>query len=105
MKSTIRAQLVAVQDGIYKNYVFKNLDEDERSKNRYLMITQCPNWQYHDNITIGQKGFLEYEIAEAGENYYNKNSNESQQYRYTAFYFMNFIKEEKKKDNTKSFKF
>ena len=43
MKSTIRAQLVAVQDGIYKNYVFKNLDEDERSKNRYLMITQCPN--------------------------------------------------------------
>ena len=44
-------------------------------------------------------------MAEAGENYYNKNSNESQQYRYTAFYFMNFIKEEKKKDNTKSFKF
>ena len=43
MKETIRGQLVAIQDGIYTNYVFKNLDESENSELRYITVRRCPN--------------------------------------------------------------
>lgn len=105
MKTTIRAKLVAVQDGSYTNYVFKNLEEDETSKYRYVTTTKCPNWQYNNKIQIGDVGFLEYEFAEAGESYFDLSSNTTQQYKYTACYFMNFIKENNKDDNVKEFNF
>lgn len=43
MKVTIRAQLVAVQNDLYVNYVFRNLDEVENSEDRYKTVTKCPN--------------------------------------------------------------
>ena len=43
MKETIKGQLVAIQNGIYTNYVFKNLDQIENSELRYITITKCPN--------------------------------------------------------------
>lgn len=42
-KITIHGKLVAKQDGIYINYVFKNLDEDDKSLYKYITVTQCPN--------------------------------------------------------------
>ena len=62
MKETIRGQLVAIQDGIYTNYVFKNLDESENSELRYITVTRCPNWQYNDVLSIGDIGFIMYTI-------------------------------------------
>lgn len=94
---------MAVQDGIYTNYVFKNLDEDEKSMFRYITVVKCPNWQYNNKIQIGDVGYLEYEFVENGTEYFDRSSGLTEQYKYTAFYFMNFIKEEK--DNTKVYNF
>lgn len=104
MKTTVRAKLVAVQEGVYTNYVFQNLEENENSRYRYITVTKCPNWQFNSKIHVGDSGFLEYEFAEAGDSYFDLGSESIQQYKYTACYFMNFIKEEKK-DNQKEFKF
>lgn len=104
MKTTIKAQLVAVQEELYTNYVFKNLDELESSVFRYITVTRCPNWQVIGTIKIGDVGYLEYEFAEAGQDYYDKSSDSIKQYKYTAFYFMNFIKQ-KEEINEKEFKF
>lgn len=43
MRITIKGQLVAVQEELYTNYVFKNLDESDNSLMRYVTLTQCPN--------------------------------------------------------------
>lgn len=43
MKFTIRAKIVAIQDGCYSNYVFQNLDLKENDEYRYITITKCPN--------------------------------------------------------------
>lgn len=104
MKQTIKAELVAVQEDLYTNYVFKNLDESEESEFRYITITRCPNWQTIGTIKIHDVGYLEYEFAEAGQEYYDKSSDSIKQYKYTAFYFMNFIKE-KQEINDKEYKF
>ena len=105
MKETINGQLVAIQNGIYTNYVFKNLDETENSKLRYITVTRCPNWQYNDSLNIGDKGFVVYEFAQSGQDYIDHVTGETKQYKYTANYFMNFIKEQIIKDNTKEFNF
>ena len=105
MKETIKGQLVAIQNGIYTNYVFKNLDQIENSELRYITITKCPNWQYNDSLNIGDIGFIVYEFAEAGQEYVDNTTGELKKYRYTANYCMNFIKEQIIKDNTKEFNF
>ena len=43
MRNTILSKLVAKQDGIYKNYVFQNLDMPENSIFKYITVTICPN--------------------------------------------------------------
>ena len=105
MKETIKGQLVAIQNGIYTNYVFKNLDQIENSELRYITITKCPNGQYNDSLNIGDIGFIVYEFAEAGQEYVDNTTGELKKYRYTANYFMNFRKEQIIKDNTKEFNF
>ena len=76
MKETIKGQLVAIQNGIYTNYVFKNLDQIENSELRYITITKCPNWQYNDSLNIGDIGFIVYEFAEAGQEYVDNTTGE-----------------------------
>ena len=43
MQNTIRSKLVAKQDGVYKNYVFQNLDQENNSIFKYITVTLCPN--------------------------------------------------------------
>ena len=105
MKETIRGKLVAIQNGIYTNYVFKSRDEIENSELRYITVTKCPNWQYNDSLNIGDEGFIVYEFAESGQNYIDNTTGETKKYRYTANYFRNYIKEQIIKDNTKEFNF
>lgn len=102
-KITIHGKLVAKQDGIYINYVFKNLDEDEKSLYKYITVTQCPNWQNVEVLKIGDEGYVTFEYAEAGNEYLEANTNQVKQFKYTAFYFMNFIKTKDIKD--KNYKF
>jgi len=42
-RCTLKCQLVAKQQGMYTQYIFKNLDEPEDSFDRYIMITRLPN--------------------------------------------------------------
>lgn len=90
----IKVKLVAVRGGTYTNYVFQNLNTNE-----YIMCTRLPNWQTPD-ITVGDIGFLQYNYIEAGDTYYNPETDTKDKYRYTNNYFINFVKEEKniKKD-------
>ena len=102
MRNTILGKLVAKQDGVYKNYVFQNLDQAENSIFKYITVTICPNWQNED-VKIGDVGYVEYDFVEAGENYFERDSKEVKQYNYSTNYFINFIT--KREDINKDYKF
>lgn len=103
-RRTILCKLVAKQEGQYVQYVFQNLEEAENSFDRYINITQCPNWQLPAEIKKGMTGFLTFEPAEAGEVYTNHNG-ETDTYKYTGNYFINFVKDNLEDNNEKEFKF
>lgn len=68
------------------------------------MMTRCPNWQQIGTMRIGDVGFVEYEIANAGDTYYNRNTGTTCVYNYSGNYFINFIKKDEENDY-KEFKF
>lgn len=103
MRTTIRVKLVAALEDLYSNYVFQNLDEEENSLYRYITVTKCPNWMFSGKLKIGDVGYLEYEFAKAGGEYFDPSSETIKQYKYTANYFINFIKETR--DERKEFNF
>ena len=81
----IEARLLAVREGVYTMYVFKNLEDST-----YVMCTKLPNWQTPD-VTVGDVGFLNYQIVKAGEEYYNPSTDETVKYSYSNIYFINFV--------------
>lgn len=85
MEVIILAKLLAIREGNYTMYVFKNIDS-----NAYIMCTRMPNWQVPD-VSIGDEGFLKYQIVNAGETYYNSSTNETCTYSYSNIYFLNFV--------------
>lgn len=40
---TLKCKLVAVQDGIYTNYVFEDVDKELNSELKYIACTKPPN--------------------------------------------------------------
>jgi hypothetical protein len=82
---TVLAKLLAIREGTYTMYVFKNLENGE-----YLMCTRVPNWNSPE-VSIGEEGFLKIEIVKAGEEYYNPATGVSTKYLYSNVYFKNFI--------------
>lgn len=87
-------ELVAVRQSQYTMYVFKKLNSDG-----YIMCTRLPSWNT-PNISIGEKGFLNYQIVKAGEFYYNPTTDKTEKYRYSNIYFMNFINKSEVKENS-----
>lgn len=83
--------------------MFQNLDTELNSIFHYITVTKCPNWQFSNKIKIGDEGFLEYEYAEAGQEYFDRSSNSKKQYSYTSNYFLNFIKQTR--DEQKEYNF
>jgi len=82
---TKEVELVATRGGTYTIYVFKDLNNGE-----YIFCTKLPNWQV-PNIDVNSKGFLQYQIVNAGENYYNPETGERIIYKYSNVYFINFV--------------
>lgn len=78
-------KLLAIREGTYTVYVFKVIERDE-----YIMCTRLPNWQVPE-ITIGDVGFLQYQVVKAGEEYFDPKTNKLVKYLYSNIYFMNFI--------------
>lgn len=103
MKATIRAKLVAKQSGVYANYVFEDLNEETSSLGKYVTVTIPPNWQNVREIKVGDCGFLEYDYVSAGESYLQRATNTTNTYKYTANYFMNFIKDTKEDNKEYNF--
>lgn len=89
-----KVELLAVRQGSYTNYVFKNLDESG-----YIMCTRLPNWKV-PTINIGDIGFLKYHIVIAGDEYYDPVTANKVVYNYSNIYFINFIDEEEFITNT-----
>ena len=81
----INAKLLAVKEGTYTVYVFKNLDSES-----YVMCTRLPNWQSPEP-QIGDEGFLKYSEVRAGEKYFNPASQSELVYNYSNIYFEAFI--------------
>lgn len=81
----VKAKLLAIRDGTYTMYVFKNLDSGE-----YHMCTRLPNWECPE-VFIGQEGFLQMQIVIAGEEYFDVATGESKTYKYSNVYFKNFV--------------
>lgn len=91
MINTTHATLVAKKSGIYEIYVFQQDNQE------FIMCTKLPNWGVY-NINIGDSGFLTYEYANAGEEYFDRDTNEKRIYRFTNIYFKDFIKDIKSKE-------
>ena len=104
MKTTIRGKLVAKLDEQYTTMVFQNLDEPNNSLLRYITVTKLPNW---NGITpnIGDVGFIECEYVNAGDEYFQRSTGNTEIYRYTQCYLLNFIKEANKEVINNNYKF
>lgn len=89
----IEAELLAIREGDYVMYVFKNI-----TNGGLVMCTKPPNWQTPD-ITVGEKGYLKYEIVEAGQSYYNPQTDTMVKYKYTNIYYTNFVNKSEVIDN------
>lgn len=82
-----KVELLAIKEDTYTVYVFRNLDT-----NKYIMCTRLPNWRV-PSISIGDKGYLEYQTVLAGESYYDPTLGIYGIYQYSNVYFINFILE------------
>ena len=90
-RKVIYCKLVAIKEGQYTIYVFKEED-------KYVMCTKLPNWQTPD-IVVGDKGYLSYVEVSAGEEYYNPSTETRHTYNYSNVYFENFILKQKVKNS------
>ena len=81
----IRSKLLAVREGTYTSYVFKNLEEGT-----FIMCTKLPNWK-SPAITIGDEGFLHYKVVLAGDEYYDPQKDKNEKYLYSNIYFIDFV--------------
>ena len=84
-RRVVYTELVAIKEGEYTNYVFKDL-----TTSSYIMCTKLPNWKVPD-ITIGSRGYLSYVEVSAGEKYYDSLTETQRIYNYSNTYFDNFI--------------
>ena len=103
MRVTYFWEVVAIQEGRYVSYVFKNLDEVNDSLLRYITVTKIPNWDI-PSLVIGDVGYFECEYVNAGDTYYKTSTETTERYNYTSCYLLNFIRKDKQ-INQKEFNF
>lgn len=84
------AKLLAIKEGVYTIYVFK-----DNINNKYIMCTRLPNWQVQE-INIGDEGYLQYQEIKAGDEYYDISIEKNKKYNYSNIYFNNFVKKSEK---------
>ena len=103
MIKTLHVELKTLLEGQYTLYVFEDLEQPLDSIDKYLMVVRLPNWQGRFP-NIGEKGYLQFDIINAGEKYYRRDTGEMCTYNYTNIYYLNFVPEIEKINN-KEFKF
>lgn len=85
MDLTIKAKLLAKKSGLFTMLVFENTQNRD-----YIMCTVLANWDV-GHIPIHTEGFLTYELAQAGDQYYNASTGLYNNYKYSQIYFKNFV--------------
>lgn len=80
--------LIAAREGTYTVYVFQNIETKA-----YIMCTRLPDWRV-PSININDTGFLEYQIVQAGDEYFDINTQKFIKYNYSNVYFINFIQKQ-----------
>lgn len=93
VEKTEHVELIAKKEGTYTVYVFENVRNYQ-----LIMCTKLPNWQVPE-LNIGIRGYVSYQVINAGEKYFNKLSQKYETYSYSNVYFQNFINEPKIKNN------
>lgn len=86
MIKTIKALFCAKETRIYSLYVFQNLENKE-----YLMVTVLPEWHVPP-LKKDEVGYLNYEDAQAGDEYVDTKTDQICKYKRTNLYFKEFIK-------------
>lgn len=104
MRVTIHGTVVAFRDDMYKTIVVESLEEPQNSFFKYTMMTICPNWQ-GTLPKLKDVGYFEFEEANAGDKYYNRETGEEGVYQYSDNYFITFVEEPKVTEKQKEFKF
>lgn len=84
MELTKFVKLIALRQGEYTNYVFKDLESDE-----YFFCSRMPNWQVPE-VQINEKGFVQIKDVKAGEEYVMPDGSKHN-YKYNCRYFINFV--------------
>jgi len=87
IETTVHAKLIAKKDGIYTVYVFQENNE------KLHMCTKLPNWGLEYNLRLGDEGFVTMQYVTAGEQFYNRLTNETSTIKFTNNYFKEFIKD------------
>ena len=85
----IYGKLLAMKEGEYTVYVFRDISSGELH-----MCTKLPNWQT-TNLNIGDTGYFEIQYVKAGDAYFQRELNTNKVYQYSNVYFVNFINESK----------
>lgn len=101
---TIKCKVVAISEGTYTTYVFEDLNRDNTDMYKYIMCTRVPNWESSDVPELNAVGYLQTKFVNAGDAYFNVALNAMSEYKYTNWYFINFIKEIEK-ETQKEFNF
>lgn len=83
----------------YCTLVFKNLENNPPFGKSYIMVVVFPNWQ--SRIPEEEEvGYLNYEEVNAGDSYFNIQTQCMEKYNYSNLIFKKFVKEDNsKKEN------
>lgn len=92
MDETYYVKLIQKKEGFYTIYVFQKDNGD------YVMCTKLPNWGVY-NINKEDTGFLTVTFAKAGEEYFERSTNQKKIYQFDQCYFKEFIKDSNKTED------
>ena len=87
MDITVKARLVAKRSELYSKYVFLDL-----IKNEFFTCVVLPNWD-EPEIQLNDIGYITFEKAVAGDQYYDRRTDSECIYKYNRLYFKTFVKE------------
>lgn len=104
MRITVRCKVLVIRPGQYTTLVVEDLDREYCDDLKYVMIVIPPNW-FGVDIKEDDIGYLQFEPIKAWESqWFNKETKDFEWYKYSANYFINFIRQ-KDSNNVKEFSF
>lgn len=92
---TIYCKIKAIQKSQYTLVIAEDLNRSFEDDLKYVAVTLLPNWQ-QKAFDVDDEGYLTFESVDAGEKFFNRETNEHEIYRFTANYFHSFVPKQEK---------